>query len=568
MTVNIQGVITSLLEQALEDAGVEVGGTEITLEHPADLTHGDYSCNVAMQLSKRLGKNPRELADEIVTKLPESEWVDRVEVAGPGFINFFLSERFFEQSIAEVLNSKESWGKSSVQRGQRLLLEHSSPNLFKPFHIGHLVNNTYGEVLVRLMRFAGADVTALSFPSDVSPGIAKAVWGIMEMGVAESFTIEQVGEAYVKGVEAYKESEEVKTRIDEINKNIYNKQDSPEYEVYKRGRELSLEYFNSITARLGSHFDKLIFEIEAEQEGKRIVLENVPKVFEESDGAIIFRGSEYGLFDNVYINSAGFGTYLAKDTGLLSIKFREYDFDKSILVTDIEQKQHFELVKKSAGLINKEWAEKSLFLQHGRLVLTTGKISSRSGGVPLAVDILDSVKSSALDRAQESGSEMTEESAEMVAIAAIKYAIVKVGMGKNITFDLEQSLSFEGDSGPYLQYTYARCKSVLAKAYPHRNKERVVVQMPKDSQEMQKMEVEKLLYRFPEVVERAATEYAPHYIANYLNDLASAYNSWYAQGKILDGTDAEHYKLALTEATAQTIKNGLKILGINTPERM
>ncbi len=565
MTVEIQDVIKGLLKQALESAGVgiDVSGTEITLEHPADLTHGDYSCNVAMRLSKGLGKSPRELAEEIVSKLPEIEWVDRVEIAGPGFINFHLSEEFFEHSVAEALERGGEWGKSDALSGEKILLEHSSPNLFKPFHIGHLVNNTYGEALVRLMQFAGAYVTAISFPSDVSPGIAKAVWGIIEMGIAENFTIEQVGEAYVKGVEAYKESEGAKARINEINTNIYNKEDSPEYEVYKRGRELSLEYFNNIIARLGSHFDKLIFETQAEQEGKRIVLENVPSVFEESDGAVIFRGSEHGLFDNVYINSAGFGTYLAKDTGLLSIKFREYDFDKSITVTDVEQKQHFELVKKSAELINREWAEKSLFLQHGRLALTTGKISSRSGGVPLAVDILDSVKSSALERAQESGSEMTEESAEMVAIAAVKYAIVKVGMGKNITFDIEQSLSFEGDSGPYLQYTYARCKSVMAKAYPHRGD--IKVQVPRD---WVHTNIEKLLYRFPEVVKRAALEYQPHHIANYLNDLASAYNSWYAQGKILDGTDAEHYKLALTEVTAQTIKNGLQILGINTPERM
>ncbi len=562
--VEIQKVIINLLQYALTDAGVEMGSVDIVLEHPADMAHGDYSSNIAMQLAKAVGKNPRELADEIVAKIPESKYVDKVEVAGPGFINLFLSNEFFESGVAEIIEKKDDFGKIEYLKGKNILLEHSSPNLFKPFHIGHLLNNTYGEALIRIITFAGADVVKLSFPSDVSPGIAKAVWGIIEMDLANDFTIEQVGEAYVLGSNAYKEDTAAKERINEINKNIYNKDEqSQEYQIYKKGRQLSLEYFEQITKRLGSEFDAMIFETDAEIIGKDIVRANMPKIFEESDGAIIFRGSEHGLFDNVYINSAGFGTYLAKDTGLLSIKFSEYDFDISITVTDTEQKQHFELVKKSAELINKDWADKSIYLQHGRLSLTTGKISSRSGGVPLATDILDAVNERAKMRATEAKSKMTNETAEMIAIGAVKYAIIKVNMGKNIIFDMEQSLSFEGDSGPYLQYTYARCKSVLAKAYPHRGDTKV--QMPQD---WEVTNIEKLLYRFPEVVERAALEYAPHYIANYLNELASSYNSWYGQGKILDGSDNEHYKLALTEVTAHIIKNGLYLLGIDAPEKM
>ncbi len=562
--VNIQDVIQKIVKEALSGAGVEVGEAEIVLEHPADLAHGDYSCNIAMRLAKELGKSPRELAENIVSALPKSEYISKAEVAGPGFINFYLSKEFFERSLSEVIKEKESFGKGGQLKDKKILLEHSSPNLFKPFHIGHLLNNTYGEALTRIIGFAGADVVKISFPSDVSPGIAKAVWGIIETGVIDDFTIEQIGDAYVHGSNAYKEDANAKERIDEINKNIYKKDESTlEYKIYKRGRQISLEYFEQITERLGSEFNELIFETDAEIIGKRIVIENTPKVFEESDGAIIFRGSEYGLFDNVYINSAGFGTYLAKDTGLLSIKFSKYDFDKSVTITDIEQKQHFELVKKSAEFINKDWAEKSDYLQHGRLSLTTGKISSRSGGVPLATDILNAVNERAMVRATEAKSEMTNETAEMIAVGAVKYTIIKVSMGKNIIFDMEKSLSFEGDSGPYLQYTYARCKSVLAKAPPKRGETNV--QIPKD---WEVTNIEKLLYRFPEVVERAALEYEPHYIANYLNDLASAYNSWYGQGKILDGSDNEHYKLALTEATSHAIKNGLYLLGIETPERM
>jgi arginyl-tRNA synthetase len=176
-----------------------------------------------------------------------------------------------------------------------------------------------------------------------------------------------------------------------------------------------------------------------------------------------------------------------------------------------------------------------------------------------AVDLINDVK----DIVKGKMKDADETAIQQVAVGAIKFSILKSGTNKDIKFDFDTSLSFEGDSGPYLQYTYARCKSVLAKAHPHR--EDANVQMPKD---WELTSIEKLLYRLPEIVERAAVEYEPHYIANYLNDLASAYNSWYGQGKILDGSDNEHYKLALTEATAHAIKNGLYLLGIETPERM
>ncbi len=567
--IEIEEIIRSSVQSVLVGMGIHIDEESIVLEHPADLINGDYSCNIAMCFAKELGKSPHELAEEIAAALSESNThisIERVEVAGSGFINFYLSQGFFAKSLAEALEQGMVWGSVDLHKSKRMLIEHSSPNLFKPFHLGHLVNNTYGEALIRLARAANAEVTTLSFPSDVSPGIAKAVWGLLNAGLQESFTIKQVGEAYVAGSSAYKDEEDktAKVRIDEINVNIYNQnKDTPEWQVYQQGRSLSLDYFKHITKRLGSEFDDFIYESESEKEGKKIIKANTPSIFEESDGAVIFRGSEYGLFDNVYINSAGFGTYLAKDTGLLSIKFSKYDFDKSITVTDIEQKQHFELVKKSAELINKEWAEKSLYVQHGRLALTTGRISSRDGGVPLAADILDNVKQAAKQRTGESNKETTDEAAESIAIGAIKYAIAKVSMGKNIVFDLEKSLSFEGDSGPYLQYTYARCRSVLTKAYPHRGN--LTVQMPKG---WAVTDIEKLLYRFPEVVARAALEYEPHYLANYLNELASSYNSWYGQGKILDDGAEQEYKLALTDATALTIKNGLYLLGIDAPERM
>ncbi len=557
-SMQIDQTITSLIERALEHAGIALGDAEITLEHPNDLAHGDYSCNVAMVLAKRAGTAPRELAERILAALPTHTHIAKAEVAGAGFINFYLSDAFFTQALKDA-QSKE-WGRVDVYRGEHMLIEHSSPNLFKPFHIGHLVNNTYGEALVRIARNAGARVTTLSFPSDVSPGIAKAIWWLIENKKDADFSIEDLGEAYALGSRAYKEDEHVREKIDAINGHIYTQnKNARAWKIYEHGRALSLEYFKKITARLGSHFDGFIFESEAEKKGVAIVRKHTPGVFEMSDSAIIFRGSQYGLFDNVYINAAGFGTYLAKDTGLLAIKEDTYDFDTSIVVTDIEQKQHFELVKKSAELVDPAWAAKTQYLQHGRLALTSGRISSRDGGVPLASDILDGVKKEALAKMKDAD----EAVAERLAIGAVKYAIAKVSMGKNITFDLERSLSLEGDSGPYLQYTHARCYSVLRKAGVWKLLRMRAMRLPAGTSD-----VERILYRFPEVVTRAAYTHEPHHVANYLNELASAYNRYYAQNQILDGSKEETRKLALTYAVSHTLKNGLALLGITAPERM
>ncbi len=553
----IHNDIQKLIQDALETLDLH---TEVVLEHPSDLEHGDFSSNVAMVLAKEAGQNPRELAEKIVSAIKPNEYVEKTEVAGAGFINFYLSEQFFTQKTHTILQKAEKWGASDIYKGQTILIEHSSPNLFKPFHIGHLVNNSLGEALVRIISFSGADVIPLSFPSDVSPGIAKAVWAILDKNWQDELTIERIGEAYVHGVAEY---ENHKEEIDAINTSLYNKEENtPQWEVYTKGRALSEKYFLDITKRLGSHFDAFIFESESEAQGKRIVKENTPKVFQESDGAIIFKGSEYGLFDNVFINSAGFGTYLAKDLGLLSLKFTKYTFDASVTVTDIEQKQHFQLVKKAASLIEPQWAEKSEYIQHGRLALTSGKISSRDGGVPLAEDIIDSVKERALVRMRESDRGENEETAESIALSAIKYAIVRVGMGKNIIFDLEQSLALEGDTGPYLQYTYARANSLLEKGNAD------TVAQVYDRAGLAITDIERLLYRFPSVVERAAQEYEPHYIANYLAELASVYNTWYAHEQVLDGGETQKYKLALTHAVAQTLKNGLQLLSIDTPAQM
>ena len=562
--MNISDQLTQLISDALQSAGIEYTD-EIVLDYPADLSQGDFATPIALKLSKQLEQNPQKVADRIVTgfdgQLPD--YVTSISVAGPGFINFTLSKKYWADLKQTISEKQDKWGTLEDLSGQTHLVEHSSPNMFKPFHVGHLVNNFVGASLDKIIANAGAQTVSLSFPSDVSPGIAKAVWGLIDMGIAENFTIDQVGEAYAHGSTQYKEDEATKERINQINLDLYNHVDTDEFKVYEKGLAMSYKYFVDITTRLGSTFEAFLPESECEIEGKQIVKDNTPKVFTESQGAVIFEGSKYGLFDNVFVNSQGFGTYLCKDIGLLSKKFAQFEFDHSITITDIEQKQHFQLVKKAAEQINADWSTKSTYIQHGRLALTSGKISSRDGGVPLAVDLLEEVKNRVLDKMKDRDIKDKDSVAEQVALSALKYSILKTAAGKNIVFDFEKDLSFEGASGPYIQYAYVRAQATITKAQVI-EEDSVVGPRNGDTPDLERM-----LVRFPHVIEKSLAEYSPHHIAGYLFELASEFNSFYAQTKIADETNPDmQNNIELVRAFSVTIKNGLNLLGIQTVEKM
>ncbi|KKP67248.1 MAG: Arginine-tRNA ligase [Candidatus Moranbacteria bacterium GW2011_GWE2_35_164] len=465
----IKEVIKEFISQ--NENGQDFNFEELNFEinFSKDEKFGELSSNVAMILAGKLKMNPFELAKQITELFGNRniENIEKVEAVAPGYINFYLAKKYFNEKIGDIIKLDKKWGETNDLNGKKYIFEHSSPNLFKPFHVGHLVNNSIGESLVRIIKKSGVEsLTTLSFPSNISPGIAKTVWAIKEKKWENEMNIKKIGEAYAFGSKEYKENEKAKEEINIINKVLYLKEESVELEIYKKGQQLSLDYFKEITERLGSKFDDLIFESESEEVGKEIVKENIPNIFRESEGAIIFPGSEHGLFDNVFINSQGFGTYLTKDIGLLKIKFDKFSFDKSITITDVEQKEHFKLVKKAAEFINKEWSNKSEYIQHGRLNLLGIKISSRLGNVPLAQDLIESVKNIILEKIKEQdfSSDEKEEIAEKVAVGALKYSILKCGAGRNIVFDLEKATAFEGDTGPYLQYALVRTNSILNNA--------------------------------------------------------------------------------------------------------
>lgn len=565
----IRNELHTLIQEAIRKLGFSIE-TPFSLEHPADMAHGDYATNVAMALAKGAGRNPKELAEAIAQGIRDEkdERIGRVSVAGPGFINISLTSEFFFGEIARAFEEKHGYGRQNMFEGTRVLIEHSSPNLFKPFHIGHFMNNAIGESVKRLMEYSGAEVTTISYPSDVSLGIAKAVFMLMRKDAGalddESMPLKDkvafLGECYAEGTAWYDEHEEDHLAIRGIADELYRGDDTPAVRLYKKAREANLAYFTSITGRLGSSFDGYVFESEAGAEGKRLVEEHLGKVFSESHGAVVYKGEERGLHTRVFLNAQGNPTYEAKDLGLLSIKFSRFKPDASIFVTDYEQGPYFKVVADAAGQINADWKDKTVHITHGRLTFKGKKLSSRLGGVPLAEDLLDAVLEEVRERSPDEPAHVQDE----IALGALKFAIVRSEAGKNANFDPETSLSFEGDSGPYLQYTHARLNSLIEKG------KGAGFTIYQQSPHGEIHDIHRLIYRFPEAVQEAIERHAPHGITAYLLSLAHAFNSYYGKVKIIDEDDhaGTNERLLLVAAAKQILHSGLHLLGISAPERM
>ena len=329
--------------------------------------------------------------------------------------------------------------------------------------------------------------------------------------------------------------------------------------MYDAGRGVSLQYFESIYKIVGTEFDEYFFESEAGPKGKELVLDN-PEVFPESDGAKIFEGEKYGLHTRVFLNKESLPTYEAKELALAKIKEERLgEYDLSIISTANEINEYFKVLKKAMSFVQKELAEKTEHIGHGMVRLSTGKMSSRTGDVIAAKQFIDDVALRAESKMDKDDLGLGRD----IAMAAIKYVTLKGSITQDSVFDKDAALSFEGDSGPYLQYTHARICSVLKKAAEAGVSADTQLPPPKT------YAVEKLVYQFPEVIKEALEDRAPHKVTHYLTELAGEFNSFYAQEKIADSSDEfSPYKTAVTEAVKITLKNGLWTLGIKAPEEM
>lgn len=556
--------IRKAVEEALAEA--RAPDTAFTVERPTEAAHGDYMTNAALAAAKVLGKNPRALAETLARSLIDTLGKDvasHISVAGPGFVNITLAREAVTLAVAEADAQGSEWGKgqshfAKATRDERVLIEYTDPNPFKEMHIGHLMSNTIGEAISRLIRNEGAEVIRACYSGDIGPHVAKTLWALRKSGTTEPETAHDLSSAYVVGNRAYEESPEAKAEIDTLNQALYAGADHALMEQWRTGRAIALEAFEKIYTVLGTHFDYYFYESETSEPGLRIVRDGLDTgIFEESEGAVIYRGEKKGLHTLVFITSRGTPTYEAKDIGLAFLKEERVESDRSIIMTGTEQIGHFKVFLAALSEIAPKLAEKTTHVPHGLLSLSTGKMSSREGNVITATGLIEDIIKKASERNED------PLIAEQVAIGAIKYMVLRQSPGSNIIFDPEKSLSLEGDSGPYLQYALVRARSVLAQTEGKESSNTTIYGSVPDSPYL----IERVILHFPEVAARAARELAPNLLVTYLTELAGEWNSFYAQERIVGG-DHEAYKLTLARAFVNTMTNGLDLLGIPAPKKM
>lgn len=528
---------------------------------------GDYATNVAMQLAGRVRRNPREVAETLVEKLRESlgEDVKEVTIAGPGFINITLSDAAMAAQAEAAPTTKPA-----DYAGQVIVAEYSDPNPFKVMHAGHLYTTLVGDAIARLMEVAGGHVHRANFGGDVGLHVGKTMWAIIRHfggehpekmnDVPQDGLSGWLSQRYVEGNTAYETDEQAKAEIVETNKRVYqvhaeNDHESPFAQIYWTGRQWSYDYFENVYKQLHvTPFEKYYPESATTPLGLQTVREQLEKgVYQESNGAIVFDGEKYGLHTRVFINGEGLPTYEAKDVGLIMTKWQDYHFDRSVIITGNDIIEYMKVVLKSIEQFQPELAQRTTHLTHGMIKLQGGvKMSSRKGNGLLAQDVLDAA---AAANREATGAGKTD-----TVLGAVKYAFLKQRIGADIIYDPKESVSLEGNSGPYLQYAHARARSILGKASAQPANSIATFEGGERS-------LARKLAEYPEVIQKAARELMPHHVCTYLYELAQIFNRFYEHNRVV-GDPREAERLRLVGLYADVLKDGLSLLGIAAPDRM
>jgi arginyl-tRNA synthetase len=565
--------IKKQLESILINAGVEEK-IEFTKPPKSDMGDIAFAC---FEFAKQTKSNPVDVAKELKNKLEtenlELDIVDRVEAFGP-YVNFFLNNNAVAKLVCKSID--ETFGEHVIGKGKKYLIEFAQPNPFKAFHIGHLKNIITGEAVARTFENAGYDVVRINYQGDVGMHVAKALWGIFDLidtfeSVKETSLKERVeflGEAYAHGAVHFEKGDKEKQEVIVYNDKVYES-DASIQEVYITARQWSLDYFADIYVRMGSFFDRLYFESEVFERGVDLVKKGQEKnIFLESEGAIIFPGSEYGLHDRVYINSKGFPTYDAKELALAEMHFQEYSPDKVIHVVGKEQTEYFKVAFKALEQIHPETVGKEMHLIGGFLQLKGAKkMSSRSGNIVTGDQLIDEVRERIKSSFENNDAEKNSSTStlDVITYAALKYAMLKADVSKDVAFDMEESVSTTGDSGPYLLYIVARIKSILRKV----DMEKTEVDF--DSLDIHEKEKQLLLQlsAYPIATRAAVETYDPSKIAKYLFELAQTFNAFYEHCPVVKSSGQEQlFRVQLLQKVLQVMKHGLTILGIKTVDKM
>ncbi len=544
---------------------IEANGIKPVIQRPPREEMGDFAVPL-FEEARRQGKSPAELALYLAERIHPNEIIREVKAEGP-YLNIFLNKaRLAEEVITHVLNKEQE----DKKRGGILAVEFFQANTHKAVHIGHIRNLSIGEALCRIAERAGNRVIRINYQGDIGMHVAKCLWGMkhFNLKMPEEGAAEWLGGVYMKAnkfLEAHSEFEE---EVAEINIALH-KREKEWTELWLKTREACLKDFSKLYEEFDVKFDRLYFESEVEQEGVKQARELERKgIAKRSEGALIVDLSDENMGVVVLLRSDDTPLYHAKDLGLAKIKFREFNPDKSIHIVGKEQELYFRQLFRIFELGKFEAAHKSVHIPYELVMLPEGKMSSREGNVVLYSHLRDRMTSLALkgvkERHPEWPANKSAATAGTIALAALKFSMVKIEPLRIITFSWENALDFEGETGPYVLYTLARCNSIIRK---YKDDEESV-----DYSLIDKEEEKQLLFKVAEkeeIIADSARTFRPHLLARYLIELSQMFNEYYHKERVISSDRGlSRARVLLVKAVRETIRDALTLLNIPLIEEM
>lgn len=542
------------------------------IEIPKDTKMGDYALP-CFKLAKEMKKSPVIIANEIKEKIEmPNQYISKIEAVN-GFLNIFINnEMLIENVLDEMESKKENYGSSNIGNGKNIIVEYSSPNIAKPFHVGHLRTTVIGRALYNMYKFLGYNTIGINHLGDWGTQFGKLIEGYKRFGNEynlEENPIDKLTEIYVRINELCKEDESV---LDDCRNNFKKLEDGDEYctQVWQKFKDLSLKEFQRIYDVLGIHFDY--------NTGESFYVDKMPEVLQilrknnklvESQGAEIVDLEYANMPPLMAVKSNGSTTYAMRDLAAILYRARTYDFDKCIYVVAYEQNLHFKQAFEVAKFLDldEKYTNGLIHVPYGMVRLKTGKMSTREGTLIKLEDILKEAVTRAKTIIEEKNPniEGKEDIAKKVGIGAVIFNDLSNNIIKDEVFDWDIMLNFQGETGPYIQYMYVRTKSILEKENYTMNKELV------DISELEEHGIEliKQIYSFNDIVKQAVDKNEPSIISRYLIDVAKLYSSFYNDNKIIvEDEKIKNTRLCLTYMVGNVLKIGTGLLGMEMPDRM
>ena len=561
----------AILEAKKSENWADFDMPKLGIERPKNEQFGDYTSNIAMVLARLVKKNPMEIAEAIKSQVLGSRFqvLEKVEIVAPGYINFYLSKKYYHDSVLKILSEKEKYAQLSKKK-EKVMVEYSQPNTHKEFHIGHLRNVFTGSIIANVLEKAGYEVIKANYIGDTGSHIAKCLWGLEKFHSNENLDdvadkAQFLGRVYTEAVRAIAENQQYEEEFKDLQKK-FDEGDEELIALWEKTKQWSMDEFQEIYDEIDAKFDVYFWESVEEQAGKEMLTELLKHDFiKESEGAIVADLEKYNLGILVLRRKDGGVLYGLKDIPLAVKKFEEFKIDRSIVVVDIRQSLYFKQIFKILELMG--FKEDTKHVGYEFVTLKGSEtMSSRKGNIIPAKVLINDVVGKVQEKFPGT------DAAKGIGIGALKFFMLKYSVQSKIEFDVEESVRLDGATGPYVQYAHARICSILAKARELKSstfKDPKVELLALLTHEKE-LSLIKELEKFPEMVEEVAESYEVHKLPHYAIKLADKFHSFYDSCRVIDEENPEltEARLSLVQATKTVLAEVLRLIGVEAPEKM